>query len=194
MSTTVWIIVAVVVVLVVVALAVVVARKGKERKRLEANEIREKAADEAALVEERELLARESEAKARRAQAEADVKAAEADKLAQQAHSHQGVAAQSRDDLDAEFARANELDPDVDHRSGAKAAHTDNNGRLDDHGQAHHSGADINETYPGQHDAGARNTAAHDAAAHTSTDPRSTGEKVRDTIDPRTDNGHHRTN
>ena len=150
MSTTVWIIIAVVVVLVVVALAVVVARKGKERKRVEANEIREKAADEAALVEERELLARESEAKARRAQAEADVKAAEADKLAQQAHSHQGVAAQSRDELDAEFARANELDPDVDHRSGAKAEHTD-------------------------------------------TDSRSTGEKVRDTVDPRTDNGHHRT-
>lgn len=189
MSTTVWIIVAVVVVLVVVALAVVVARKGKERKRLEANEIRENAADEAALVEERELLARESEAKARRAQAEADVKAAEADKLAQQAQSHQGVAAKSRDELDAEFARANELDPDVDHRSGAKADHTDNNGRLEDHRPAHRSGADTGETHTGTH-----NTVAHDAAAHPSADPRSTGEKVRDTVDPRTNNGHHRTN
>lgn len=194
MSTTVWIIVAVVVVLVVVAIAVVVARKGKERKRLEANEIREKAANDAAIVEERELLARESEAKARRAQAEADVKAAEADKLAQQAQSHQGVAAKSRDELDAEFARANELDPDIDHRSGAKAAHTDNDGRSADHDRAHRSGADIGESFPGQHDSGTRNAADRDAAAHTTADPRSTGEKVRDTVDPRTDNGHHRTN
>lgn len=118
MSTTVWIVVAVVVVLLVVAIAVVATRKGKERKRLEAQGIREKAADEAAIAEERELLARESEAKARRAQAEADVKAAEADKLAQQAHAHQGDAAQSRDAVDSEFERANRIDPDVPRTSG----------------------------------------------------------------------------
>ena len=74
MSTAVWIIVAVVVVVLVVAVALVVARKGKERKRLEANHLREKAADQATVVEERELQARESEAKARRAQAEAEVR------------------------------------------------------------------------------------------------------------------------
>lgn len=118
MSTAVWIIVAVVVVALIVVAALVMARAGKERKRLEANDIREKAADQSDIVEERELLARESEAKARRAQAEADVKAAEADKLTQQAQSHQGVAASSRDEVDSQFERANRIDPDVPPTAG----------------------------------------------------------------------------
>ncbi|MGV8874106.1 MAG: hypothetical protein ACOH2Q_16350, partial [Rhodococcus sp. (in: high G+C Gram-positive bacteria)] len=113
MSTTLWIIVAVVAVVLLIGIAVVVSRKSKERKRLEAHGIREEAADQSAIVEERELLARESEAKARRAQAEADVKAAEAEKLAQQAQSHQGVAASSRDEMESQFERANRIDPDV---------------------------------------------------------------------------------
>lgn len=64
-------------------------------------------------------MADESAARARGAQADAEAKAAEARRLRLQAETHMGDAASSRDELDAEYERANKLDPDVKKRSGA---------------------------------------------------------------------------
>jgi hypothetical protein len=64
-------------------------------------------------VQRREAIAEESAAKARRAQADAEAKAAEAKRLQHEAQSQHGVAASSRQDLDAEFQRADKIDPDV---------------------------------------------------------------------------------
>lgn len=131
MSTAVWIVIAVVVVLVVVALAFVLSRKRRDQQRVEAGRIREGAADRASEVEEQEAIAEETAAKARRAQADADAKAAEAKRLSFQADKHQGTAASSRDELDAEFERANKIDPDV--RTG-KHETADNS--VDEHGRS----------------------------------------------------------
>jgi flagellar basal body-associated protein FliL len=112
-DTVVWIVIAVVVVLALIALALLVARKNKERRRVQAGEIREQASERVAGVRKREAIAEEHAANARRAQAEADAKAAEAKRLAAEAQTHQGTAATKRQELDAEFQRADKLDPDV---------------------------------------------------------------------------------
>jgi cell division protein FtsN len=119
MDTAVWIVIAVVVVLLIVAVALAIARKRQAHKRVEAAHIRENAAERTPEVEERQALADESAARARRAQADAEAKAAEARRLSLQADTHMGDAASSRDELDAEYERANKLDPDVKKRSGA---------------------------------------------------------------------------
>lgn len=113
MNTAVWIIIAVVVVLLLIGLALVLSRKRRAQKRVEAGQIREEASHRVNDVQRREAIAEESAAKARRAQADAEAKAAEAKRLQHEAQSHQGVAASSREELDAEFQRADKIDPDV---------------------------------------------------------------------------------
>jgi FtsZ-interacting cell division protein ZipA len=116
-NTAVWIVIAVVVVLLVIALIALLTRKRRAQRRVEAGQIREEASHRVNDVQRREAIAEESAAKARRAQADAEAKAAEAKRLQHEAQSHQGQAASSRQDLDAEFQRADKLDPDVP-RSG----------------------------------------------------------------------------
>ena len=69
------------------------------------------AKEETLHVRLHEALADETAAKARAAQAEADVKAAQASGLQQQAAVHRNEAASSRDQLNEQWDRANELDP-----------------------------------------------------------------------------------
>jgi FtsZ-interacting cell division protein ZipA len=117
MNTAVWIVIAVVVVLLVIALIALLTRKRRAQRRVEAGQIREEASHRVNEVQRREAIAEESAAKARRAQADAEAKAAEAKRLQHEAQSQQGHAASSRQELDAEFQRADKLDPDVP-RSG----------------------------------------------------------------------------
>ena len=136
MNTTTWIVIGLIVLVLVAVAVVALMRTQRERKRVEAGDIRDKAAEKVAAVDQQEALAQESEAKARRAQAEADMKAAEAKKLAQQAQSHQGAAASSRDSVDAEFERADRIDPDV------KGNGRGNDGTVADDQQGRHGTQD----------------------------------------------------
>ena len=74
--------VAVVAVVVIAAIAWVARNKRTQHRRLEAGDIRDKAAEQSHKVGQREALADETAAKARAAQAEADAKAAHATGLA----------------------------------------------------------------------------------------------------------------
>jgi predicted membrane-bound mannosyltransferase len=111
-STIVWIVVAVVVAVVLIAAIGVLARRQRDRRRLrEAEQIRAQARDDTANVERREALAEETAARARAAQAEADVKAAEAARLHDRVAAHRSDASSARDELNAQFERADRLDP-----------------------------------------------------------------------------------
>ena len=78
-SSIVWIVVIAVVALVLIAAIAWVARnKRNQHRRVEAGDIRDKAAEEYHKVGQREALADETAAKARVAQAEADAKTAHA--------------------------------------------------------------------------------------------------------------------
>ncbi|WP_338856044.1 hypothetical protein WDY80_20935 [Gordonia hongkongensis] len=113
MDTAIWIIIAVVVVIVILALVLLLLRQRKARRRVQAEEIRQNATQQVSTVRHREAVAEEADARARKAQAEADAKAAEAKRLQEQARHHQGHAAESRHEVESEFARADRLDPDV---------------------------------------------------------------------------------
>lgn len=113
MDTAIWIIIAVVVVIVILALVLLLLRQRKARRRVQAEEIRQNATQQVSTVRHREAVAEEAAARARKAQAEADAKAAEAKRLQEQARHHQGHAAESRHEVESEFARADRLDPDV---------------------------------------------------------------------------------
>ncbi|WGJ85238.1 hypothetical protein [Gordonia sp. SMJS1] len=114
MDTAIWIIIAVVVVVIVIlALVLLLLRQRKARRRVQAEEIRQNATQQVSTVRHREAVAEEADARARKAQAEADAKAAEAKRLQEQARHHQGHAAESRHEVESEFARADRLDPDV---------------------------------------------------------------------------------
>ncbi|MBN0975035.1 MULTISPECIES: hypothetical protein [Gordonia] len=133
MDTAIWIIIAVVVVIVILALVLLLLRQRKARRRVQAEEIRQNATQQVSTVRHREAVAEEADARARKAQAEADAKAAEAKRLQEQARHHQGHAAESRHEVESEFARADRLDPDV--RRNADGRDTEGRG-------AHGRGAD----------------------------------------------------
>jgi FtsZ-interacting cell division protein ZipA len=115
MSTTsiVLIVLAAVVALLLIATIVWVARnKRTQHRRVEAGDIRDKAADESHKVGQREALADETAAKGRVAQAEADAKTAHAAGLQHQAQARRSDAATARDEVNQEFERADKIDPD----------------------------------------------------------------------------------
>jgi hypothetical protein len=115
------------------ALAFILTRKRRAQKRVEAEQIRVQASQQVNDVQRREAIAEESAAKARRAQADAEAKAAEAKRLQHEAQSHQGAAASSRQELDAEFQRADKIDPDVKRSGRHEGDHQDpNTGHRDD--------------------------------------------------------------
>lgn len=114
MSTTIVIVIIIVAVLVIllVAGAWVSMRRRREHQRVEAEGIRDRAAEREFEVGQREARAEETAARSRAAKAEGEVKAAQAEQLAQQAHVHRGEAADSRTELDKEWERADKVDPD----------------------------------------------------------------------------------
>ena len=106
-------IIAVVAVLLIAAIAWVARNKRTQHHRVEAGEIRDKAAEQSHKVGQREALAEETAAKARAAQAEADAKAAHATGLQHQAQMRRSDAATARDEVNQEFDRADKIDPDT---------------------------------------------------------------------------------
>ena len=113
-NTIILIAVAAIVAIVVIAAITAVARaKRTQHHRVEAADIRDKAAEQSHKVGQREALADETAAKARAAQAEADAKAAHATGLQHQAQMRRSDAATARDEVNQEFDRANKVDPDV---------------------------------------------------------------------------------
>lgn len=116
-TTTILLIVVVITALVIIAAIAWVARnKRTQYRRVEAEDIRDKANDESHKVGQREALADETAAKARVAQAEADAKAAHAEGLQHQAHIRRNDATTARDEVNQEFARADKIDPDTQTR------------------------------------------------------------------------------
>jgi len=112
-STIVFIVlIAVIALLLIATIAWVARNKRTQHRRVEAGDIRDKAADESHKVGQREALADETAAKARVAQAEADVKTAHATGLQHQAQVHRSDAATARDEVNQEFKRADKIDPD----------------------------------------------------------------------------------
>jgi Tfp pilus assembly protein PilE len=105
------VVVAVAAILLIAGLAWLVRSKRNQHRHVEADKIRDAAKEETLHVRQQEALADETAAKARAAQAEADVKAAQASGLQQQAAAHRNEAATSRDELNEQWDRANELDP-----------------------------------------------------------------------------------
>jgi FtsZ-interacting cell division protein ZipA len=111
------VVVAVAAIVLIAAIAWVARNKRIQHRRVEAGEIRDKAAEQSHEVGQREALADETAAKGRVAQAEADAKAAHATGLQHQAEVRRSDAATARDDLNQEFERADTIDPDT-HTNG----------------------------------------------------------------------------
>jgi Tfp pilus assembly protein PilE len=118
MTTTVLLIVVVAVaaLVLIAAIAWVARNKRTQHRRVEAEDIRDKATDESHKVGQREAFADETAAKARVAQAEADAKAAHAAGLQHQAQIRRSDATTARDEVNQEFARADKIDPDTQTR------------------------------------------------------------------------------
>jgi FtsZ-interacting cell division protein ZipA len=106
------VLVAVVALLLIATIVWVARNKRTQHRRVEAGDIRDKAADESHKVGQREALADETDAKARVAQAEADAKTAHATGLQHQAQVRRSDAATARNDVNQEFERADKIDPD----------------------------------------------------------------------------------
>ncbi|MGW4479699.1 hypothetical protein [Rhodococcus triatomae] len=113
----VWIVVAVIAVLIVAALVVALLRRRTAQRRDEAERLRTDAHQKSFDVGREEALAEERAARARIAAAEADAKQAQADRLRKEAGAAETEAAASRADLDAQWQRADEIDPGVRHRA-----------------------------------------------------------------------------
>ena len=110
------VVVAVAAILLIAAIAWVARNKRTQHRRVEAGDIRDKAAEQSHKVGQREALADETAAKARVAQAEADAKAAHATGLQHQAQVRRSDAATARDEVNQEFERADKIDPDTQHQ------------------------------------------------------------------------------
>ena len=111
------VVVAVAAIVLIAAIAWMARKKRTEHRRVEAGDIRDKAAEQSHKVGQREALADETAAKARAAQAEADAKAAHATGLQHQAEVRRNDAATARDEVNQEFERADTIDPDT-HTNG----------------------------------------------------------------------------
>jgi len=112
-STIVLIVVAAVAaILLIAALAWVMRSERNRHRRAEASKIRDAAKTETLHVRQQEALADGTAARGCAAQTEADIWAAQASGLQQQAAARRVEAATWRDQLNAQWDRANEVDPD----------------------------------------------------------------------------------
>src|SRR6478672_11757270 len=109
------VVVAVVAILLIATIAWVARNKRIQHRRVEAGNIRDKAAEQSHKVGQREALADETAAKGRAAQADAE--AAHATGLQHQAEMRRNDAATARDEVNQEFERADTMDPDT-HTNG----------------------------------------------------------------------------
>jgi hypothetical protein len=107
-------------VLLLIALGFVMRNKRTGRRRVEAGDIRDRAAEQSHEVGQREALAEETAARARVAQAVADAQTAHASGLQHEAEARRSDAATARDELNQEYRRADTIDPD------SQNAHTPN--------------------------------------------------------------------
>lgn len=114
-------VVAVVAVLLIAAIAWVARNKRTQHHRVEAGDIRDRAAEQSHKVAQREALADETAAKARAAQAEADANAAHAVGLQHQAQMRHSDAASARDEVNQEYDRADKIDPDTPSEDSSRA-------------------------------------------------------------------------
>src|SRR6476620_9373002 len=105
------VVVAVVAILLIAAIAWVARNKRSQHRRVEAENIRDNAAEQSHKVGQREALADETAAKGRAAQAEADAKAEHATGLQDQPHMPRHDAAPDRDDVNQGYERAHKIDP-----------------------------------------------------------------------------------
>jgi uncharacterized iron-regulated membrane protein len=107
------IIIAAVVVIVIVAVVTwVLVRKRNEHRRVEAAGIRANAAEQSIVIGQQEAVADKSAAKARVAEEEADAAVGHAERLQGREHAQRSEAVAARDELNAELARADRIDPD----------------------------------------------------------------------------------
>jgi uncharacterized protein HemX len=114
---TAWIVAAVIAaIIVIVGLALVARKRSNEKRRVEAQSLREEIEVETTKVDKRQALAAETDARARAAEAEAEAKAAEAQRLRERASSHSESVAATREELDERRRHADSLDPDVKSR------------------------------------------------------------------------------
>ena len=104
--------IAVAAVLLFVALGVVLRHRRTAHRRVQAGDIRDRAAEQSHTVGQREALAEETAAQARVAQAEGDAKTAHAAGLKHQAQALRSDAATARADVKKDFERADTIDPD----------------------------------------------------------------------------------
>ena len=111
--------------LLIAALAWVARNKRNQHRHTEAETIRVKAREDNRDVLQREARAEETAAKARAAQAEADIKTAQAKGLQQQAAGHRSEAATSRDQVNEQLERADELDPATPTTDARSATHVE---------------------------------------------------------------------
>jgi FtsZ-interacting cell division protein ZipA len=116
-DTVLWIIIAAIVLLLVLGAVALMSRKRKESHRTEAQQIREEAKSRSTTIDQREAKAAENEARARAAEAEAEMKAAEARRMRVTAEEQKAATQNDRTDVDEQWRRADELDPDYDHKS-----------------------------------------------------------------------------
>ena len=103
-----WTIVAVAAIVVIAFVAWAIRNS---RRRAEAERLRGEIGQRTEHLEKREAVANETEAKAKAAQAEAEAKAAEAARLHNTARTHREGVTTSREELDAQRERVDELDP-----------------------------------------------------------------------------------
>lgn len=116
---TVWIVAAVIAgIVVIVGLALLARSRRTQKRRADAQSLRDDIEVETAKVDKRQALATETEARARAAEAEAEVKAAEAQRLRERATSHSESVTATRGDLDERRKQADSLDPDLKSRKG----------------------------------------------------------------------------
>jgi Tfp pilus assembly protein PilX len=123
-----WVIVAILVVLVIIGIAAAGTRKKRERDRSRAVEMREHAAAREPEVRQREARARETAAEADAARAEANRKQAEAERLEAAAEDRHRVAGEAREEHHEHLRKADEVDPDVDHRAATDDQGVETNG------------------------------------------------------------------
>jgi hypothetical protein len=155
-NTIVWIVVAVVVaVLVIAAIIALAARDRRRRRQAEADRIRERVIEDAATVKRREALGEETAAKARAAQAEAEVKAAEAARLQERAAGHQSEAAAGRDEVNAQWQHADQLDP--------RSREAENRGQHEEPHPGSYPSEGVHTSETTYEAAEGRHTARHDA-------------------------------
>ena len=115
MNQTLWIVLVVVVVLILLGIWLVRSRAAgaEDRRRAEAQRIREQAEADRIELQRREAEAARVDAQARLAQAEAQTRAAEAARLQSEAHARSEGLTDERAAVDERLRRADELDPDV---------------------------------------------------------------------------------